>query len=207
MLLGAGRAKVKYIGSTSVITGSGTNISMTVPSCQLDDLLLVWITQDSGSGGDTWNPVTSWTKIYDRGGGNGSTCAFYKIAQASDVAGANYNFTTDHSDVTSGGMFVFRYAKFDKIGAAHFSDPIKAPSINVAYDNSMLVGLYANKGSKTTFGTPTGMTAALVDSDSNNPSFAVFYQEINSGDTGNRDCDLTNNVSYPNGLLLALSPI
>jgi cystathionine beta-lyase/cystathionine gamma-synthase len=100
----------------------------------------------------------------------------------------------------------YRYAAYDTIGSfVSGTNPIVIPGISPSQSQSILIAAGMRATNNVTLTTPSGMTAVVVDNDSNGPSYIICDQVATKGPTGTRATDAGSNNSVA-GIMLAIKP-
>lgn len=190
------------IESTSTANITST-LTINKPAGTIEgDLMIAVMGTDSGS--TTWTGDTDWIEIADLGTSNHSLRVAYKIAGTSE--GLNYTFTYNSSRRLSGSILTYRNAAYDKIGSfGTGANPIVIPSITLNKSQSILIAVGMRSNSGITLTTPIGMSALVVDNDTDSPSYIVCDQIVPKGPTGTRSTD-ANSSNGVAGIMLAINP-
>lgn len=171
------------VGQSAVVQSNSNTLVLSRPSgVQIGDLLVALMANGVH---DTWTGDTGWTEQLDSGVLPGMRLAT-KVAGASEAS--SYTFTTSGGPSQSGIILAYRNAAFDLVGSVvndNRGGSFSAPSITMTADG-MLLGFFAIARPEVSFTAPSGMALLASDTDTGNPSFAVFAQESAIGATGTR---------------------
>jgi hypothetical protein len=185
LLLAAGSNSVTLLGASPVASiVSSSQLILTKPSgVAAGDLLIAFMCGDSSA---AWTGDTGWTELIDGRASVGlpGVRVAYKIATGSE--GSSYTFTCSQT-TGSGVILAYRNAAVDVTGSAagaSFGDVV-ATSITLSADG-LLLGFFAHSSGSRSFTAPSGMSLIAEDTDSAQPSFALFGQEVTAGATGSR---------------------
>ncbi len=180
----------------SVQSGSSNNsgtVTMTKPvGLAVGDWLVagVWADRDSGSSVTNINTPAGWTQeeIWFAGGPNAAMAIFSKVADAGDVAAANFTFTASGS---TGNMHMI--GQLARITGVAFRDNstmsadgtsgaiITAPSVTQTYPSSLYLGFF---GVADTGGIPATSTFGIA---TDNPTWTQQVSDtVNDGVTDSR---------------------
>ena len=174
---GIGQNTISFVASTTLAdTATSSTHVMNVPSGTANgDLMVLFIAASTTS---TYNVPTGWTQAFN----SISSCMIcYRIASSEP---ASYTVTTSTLACT-GYIATYRNAAFDAVGAVSvIATPSVAPSINVSYDNSIVLDFTVARFASTTFTTPTGFSSVASESNTTSPSSALFSDPVNAGATG-----------------------
>lgn len=161
----------------------------------------------SDSNNATWTGDTGWTEVYDQGV-NPNIRVAWKVAGSSEPA--SYTFTTSVSSGYHGGVVLaFRGAAFDVCGSAVVAASggnVTASAITVSEANSILLGFWFTTANIASFSTPSGMTLLIDGSNSTNPDFDTFYQNVGAGSSGTKTSGPGAGTRNVGGILLSIKP-
>ena len=194
---GFGQNAISFVGSTTLAdTAASTTHVMDVPAGTADgDLMVLFICSSTSN---VYTVPTGWTAALNSTG----MMSCYRTASSEP---ASYTVTTSNSLACSGYIVTYTNAQFDTIGTqSAFTTPSVAPSINVAYDNSVVLDFPNARAGSITFTTPTGFSSIASESNATNPSSALFSRSFNAGATGT--VSTTPSSSNAASILLAIKP-
>lgn len=192
----------EYVASaTTSQSASASTLTINKPTGTIEGDLLVSIVFSGAN--TTWTGDTGWTEVADLGA-NPSQRVAYKTAGASEPS--SYTFTAANGGPVGGTILTYRYAAYDVVGAfTEDTNPLVLPSISPTTSQSLLIASGGRNAASLTVGTPTSMTARVVENDANAPSYTIAEQKVAKGQTGTRSMSVgsTNN---PSGILFAIKP-
>ncbi|MBK6929493.1 MAG: hypothetical protein IPH12_01015 [Saprospirales bacterium] len=221
-------------GSPQTATTTTATLTITKPSgLAVSDIMFANIIQtdnDAGTGLNTAASSSGWTVIADNQIGiNGNNewwgTLLYKIADAADVAAANFAFTLDGStnaDGSAGGIVAFSGVDtgfpFDAIPPGVFNttitDDLLATGITTATNNAAVV-MFGMNGANETFDTwtttsPGTLTELFEQTSASGAAMGVaaaWGTLVTAGATGNGTAEMSEGDNDRNGaLLIALRP-
>lgn len=195
---------ITLISFSSNNTSSVAANTVTKPTGVIEgDLLVAFMAGDTGAS-QTWTQPSGWTEVIDKGS-TPNIAISYKVATDSEPADYTFTFSAANSNYVV--IVAYRNAVYDTVGTfSSATDPIVAPAITVAANNSVLLAFYARGNStNTTWTTPTGMSIVVLDNSGVSPSCGLFSQSVNSGSTGTRSSS-GGSTSRVSGILMAIKP-
>jgi fibronectin-binding autotransporter adhesin len=193
---GFGQNTISFVASTTLAdTAASTTHVMNVPSGTANgDLMLLFIAASANSG---YTVPTGWTLVIN-------TIALMICRRIASSEPASYTVTTSNLACT-GYIATYRNAEYDVVGASSIeSSPSTAPSINVTYNNSVVLDFASGRTGSVTFTTPTGFSSIASESNTTSPSSALFSRSFNSGATGTATTTLSAGAGF--SILLAIRP-
>jgi hypothetical protein len=194
---GIGQNTISFVASTTLAdTAGSTTHVMDVPAGTADgDLMVLFIVASNSA---VYTVPTGWTAAFN----STSMMSCYRTASSEP---ASYTVTTNSSFACSGYIATYTNAQFDTVGTVSLqATPTVAPSINVAYDNSVVLDFAFVRTGSITFTTPTGFSSVASESNATIPSSALFSKSFNAGATGT--VSTTPSSSTGNSILLAIRP-
>ena len=200
---------ILFVASTETTSaGAVTSVTINKPTGTASgDIIVIGVVGGHITMNSTFT-LTGFTEQMDVG--VVTNCALYtKTAGASEPA--SYTITCSNSARFAAVCAVYRSASVGVIGSVSANatgSSVAAPSITVAANSSLLLGLFfANQDSNPAeFTAPAGMSLVIRDTDTANvPAIAMFSQVVNSGITGDKTSSI-NIASGARAILMSLSP-
>lgn len=202
-----GAAAIEFIASAQQQNSNSLYLSISKPTgTQQGDLMIAIC---AAAANKTWTGPTGWTEVIDQGTAPSIRVA-YKVAGASESS--SYDFTLNTAGNASGVIATYRNASYDTVGtiSTTVSGSVQtAPAITLSSSSSAILAFFAGDQNSRTWSNPTsGLVSTASDSDSTNPSWAL-YRELNlsSGSTGTRSATVSS-ISANNGcILVGIKPV
>lgn len=150
--------------ASATSTSTTASLVITKPAgLAVNDVMVAHVAQRAGSTGTTLAVPSGWTKLdsdqmMGSAGGTNSqrSAAFYKVADAADVAGANFTWTFSGVTDSVGGIIAYSNVEpSDPIDASSTMqgtsniNTIPATAVTTRYTNDMIVVMYAENGNGT----------------------------------------------------------
>ena len=188
------------IESSTDISHSGTSFDVTKPTgLSVGDLLLALIAKDDDI---TMNPPGGWSDGFRLTTVSlaCSTYAFYKVADAGDVAASIFTFTGDNEDYV-GRLYrisnVYNATPIDAVdtvGSSGSTTTPQAPSINTVWDNSLVFAITGMDDDDIPYTLETGGWAEDVNTSNTTAGVVIGRKVVVTGGSATGACDFTTNA-------------
>lgn len=188
-----------FVSPTPLVveSGSGNNISLVKPVGTTSGDLIITFVHKIVSG--DWTEASGFTEIYD----NLNTEFAYKVAGGSEPA--TYDLVSTGGGGKVGTVLRVQRGVYGTIGAfsASGASPV-APAITMSRPGLLLAFFRRASGTSpdVDYSVPTGMTLVVENHDY---AFAIFAQNVGSGDTGTRTSTASADSNH-RGILLGVVP-
>ena len=203
---GSGTTAIEFVASAQTQNANSNTVVISKPTgTENGDLMIALCASGAPR---TWTGDTGWTEVIDQGTAPSIRVA-YKVAGGSEPA--NYTFTLNSSNNASGVIATFRRAAYDTIGTISKTSPNNiqtAPAITLSSSLSAILAFFVTDNANRTWSNQTsGLVSTASDSDTDNPSWAL-YRELNlsSGSTGHRTATSNLIANTPGCILVGIKP-
>jgi hypothetical protein len=159
-------------------SSNATTVVVTKPTGTVSGDLLVAVMISDGS--PAWTQPAGFTEVLDVVSAPFGAVA-WKVAGGAE--GATYTFTADDSKKLVAAVLCFRNAAFDTVGSVgSLAAAPQAGSITLSSEG-LTLAVFATAFDSIVYSTPTGCTAVIADSDTAQPSMAIFRKAAAPGAT------------------------